>query len=211
MVRKAQEEEESSEDDAQEPRVRTVRKRKPGFVPVERDYSELPPRLVHVQPNETGTAPVAVTGGLWTDDDLAELVQLVKKYPGGTIDRWEKIAETMNRTVSEVTYMANKLKDNFYRVPGQEEEKPLEYEIPRKQKTKGGKLGLATIVTPNDTTGNSNNVASTIATSWSQIQQKALEAALAKYPKGPSDRWEKISKCVPEKTKVRENYLKNIY
>jgi DnaJ family protein C protein 1 len=38
---------------------------------------------------------------------------------------------------------------------------------------------------------------------WSQVQQKALEAALTKYPKGGSaDRWDKIAKCVPGKSKV---------
>lgn len=38
---------------------------------------------------------------------------------------------------------------------------------------------------------------------WSQEQQRALEAALTKYPKGASiDRWEKIANCVEGKTKV---------
>lgn len=37
---------------------------------------------------------------------------------------------------------------------------------------------------------------------WSQSQQKALETALAKYPKGGAgDRWQKISNSVPGKTK----------
>lgn len=39
---------------------------------------------------------------------------------------------------------------------------------------------------------------------WSQEQQRALEAALTKYPKGTSiDRWEKIANCIEGKTKVR--------
>lgn len=44
----------------------------------------------------------------------------------------------------------------------------------------------------------------TISTAeWSQEQQKALEVALTKYPKGASvDRWEKIANCVEGKTKV---------
>ena len=50
-----------------------------------------------------------VVGGLWMDDDILELIKLVKKYPGGTPDRWEKIAELMNRTVHEVTHMAKKV------------------------------------------------------------------------------------------------------
>lgn len=61
----------------------------------------------------------AFAGGLWTDEDLAELVRLVKKYPGGTPARWEVIAEMMNRTITEITFMAAKMKENGYRVPGQ--------------------------------------------------------------------------------------------
>lgn len=39
---------------------------------------------------------------------------------------------------------------------------------------------------------------------WSQEQQKALEAALIKYPKNTLvNRWEKIANCVEGKTKVR--------
>jgi len=48
----------------------------------------------------------------------------------------------------------------------------------------------------------SENTVST--TEWSQEQQRALEAALTKYPKGASvDRWEKIANCVEGKTKVQ--------
>ncbi|NWS67711.1 DNJC1 protein, partial [Crotophaga sulcirostris] len=36
---------------------------------------------------------------------------------------------------------------------------------------------------------------------WTQNQQKLLEMALQQYPKGTSDRWDKIAKCVPGKTK----------
>lgn len=52
----------------------------------------------------------------------------------------------------------------------------------------------------------SENTVSTVE--WSQEQQRALEAALTKYPKGASvDRWEKIANCVEGKTKVRDFYL----
>ncbi|KAM4688542.1 dnaJ homolog subfamily C member 1 [Discoglossus pictus] len=36
---------------------------------------------------------------------------------------------------------------------------------------------------------------------WSQNQQKLLELALQQYPKGTAERWDKIAKCVPGKTK----------
>lgn len=73
-----------------------------------------------------------ISGGLWTDDDLAELVRLVKKYPGGSAERWERIAECMCRSVPEVTHMAAKLKENCYKIPGQEPEQPQAVEPPKK-------------------------------------------------------------------------------
>ncbi|KAG8443244.1 hypothetical protein GDO86_011882, partial [Hymenochirus boettgeri] len=36
---------------------------------------------------------------------------------------------------------------------------------------------------------------------WTQNQQKLLELALQQYPKGTSERWDKIAKCVPGKSK----------
>lgn len=148
-----------------------------------------------------------ITGGFWTDEDLAELIRLVKKYPGGMTNRWETIAEMMNRSVSEVTFMAAKMKERGYRVQSKpssnltpedlpEEEQPEIVPVP-KQKTK--KKADATISVP-------------AVKDWSQEQQRALETAISKYPKSSSaDRWTKIANCVPEKTKeecmLRYKYL----
>ena len=40
------------------------------------------------------------------------------------------------------------------------------------------------------------------AADWSQVQQKALEAALSSVPKSAADRWNEISQLVPGKDKV---------
>lgn len=53
--------------------------------------------------------PAPLAGGLWTDEDLIDLVQLINKHPGGTPGRWEVIAESLGRSVPEVTFMANKV------------------------------------------------------------------------------------------------------
>lgn len=125
----------------------------------------------------------AVSGGLWTDEDLYELSQMVNKFPPGTSDRWQKVAKVMQRPVPEVAYMANKMKQNGYKIPTTNE--TVITEEPKKIKTRG-----------------TENLES-IDSSWSQVQQKSLENALIKFPKGSTDnRWEKISKCVPNKTKV---------
>lgn len=138
---------------------------------------------------------IPISGGLWTDEDLAELTRLTKKYPGGTVDRWEIIADAMLRNVSEVTFMAYKLKDSAYQSPGETDRlvENINKELSKKIKTKAAAAADQT-------------------EKWSQEQQKALEAAIQKYPKrGNEDRWIKIANSVPGKTKeecqVRYKYL----
>lgn len=158
--------------------------------------------------NEEIKTKVPISGGLWTDEDLTELTRyqsalhhmlfpfywhdlflfrLTKKYPGGTVDRWEIIAEAMERNVSEVTFMAYKIKDNIYQTPG-ETEKIIDT-INKELKTKIKKKAPDTAAVANEK-------------SWSQEQQKALEAAIQKFPKGGNeDRWGKIANSVPGKTR----------
>ncbi|EDV95185.1 dnaJ homolog subfamily C member 1 isoform X2 [Drosophila grimshawi] len=147
-----------------------------------------------------------VSGGFWTDEDLTELIRLVKKYPGGAGSRWNTIAESMNRTVQEVTFMAAKMKENGYRIPGHTDSVAENLvqdsqEAVRKEKVKKG-------------TTMANEKSMLIPeTNWTQEQQRALEAAIVKYRKtaGGADRWQKIANSVPEKTKeeclVRYKYL----
>eukprot|EP00096_Caligus_rogercresseyi_P011468 TRINITY_DN4510_c0_g1_i2.p1 TRINITY_DN4510_c0_g1~~TRINITY_DN4510_c0_g1_i2.p1 ORF type:complete len:499 (+),score=199.38 TRINITY_DN4510_c0_g1_i2:50-1546(+) len=54
---------------------------------------------------------------IWSDEDLARLAKLMKKFPGGVSDRWERIAEVMERLPWEVTKMAQKVKGMGYAVP----------------------------------------------------------------------------------------------
>ncbi|XP_061401696.1 uncharacterized protein F54F2.9 [Musca vetustissima] len=145
------------------------------------------------------TQKTTLSGGFWTDEDLTELIRLVKKYPAGMSNRWVVISEAMNRTVQEVTFMAAKMKENGYRLPGQTDSVAETIvqetqQIVKKEKTKQDK----SIIIPE--------------TNWSQEQQKALEAAIVKYRKSAgSDRWQKIANSVPGKTKeeclVRYKYL----
>lgn len=102
-----------------------MRKRKEKFAAREKTDEELQgfAKLKHIKNLESiqaakakGSAP---SGGLWTDDDLTELIRLVKKYPGGTPARWETIAESMQRSVTDITFMAAKMKEKGYRLPGQ--------------------------------------------------------------------------------------------
>ncbi|XP_062539325.1 uncharacterized protein F54F2.9 [Armigeres subalbatus] len=193
------------EDRAKLKEDRNLRKRNKKFVAPEKTDEELAAytqSIIKPSANNTKNAKAkpVVSGGLWTEDDLMELVRLVKKYPGGTTDRWEIIAELMGRAVSEVTYMAAKMKETAFKVPGQAEsvaETIMQEATKQKIKTKKTEPGGG----PAETSAN-----------WSQAQQAALESAIQQYPKsGSSDRWQKIANSVPGKTKeecmTRYKYL----
>ncbi|CAH0551286.1 unnamed protein product [Brassicogethes aeneus] len=168
------------------PKVKTVRKRNKGFTLPEgpsfkTNYTSKQGQCTSTQ-GQTNNAPPPLSGGLWTDDDLDELTRLVKKFPQGAQKRWENIAEALGRSVPEVTYMANKLKEKFYKPASEQDAEPEPVKV--KQKTKK-ELDMGDEVK-----------------NWSQPQQKALEEALIKYPKGCTDRWDRVSDYVPNKTKV---------
>lgn len=194
QLRKQQEAEEQEESEEEQEVLRVPRRRKPAFILPEVKNEEVKNSASREKRPPKQSAPPIISGGLWTDDDLVDLARLVKKYPVGTTERWEKIGEAMIRPAAEVAHMAHKLKDSVLKNLGQkangdisESNETTVIEEPKKVKTRGGKHGDAS----------ENNVKS-----WNQVQQKALESALAKYPKGSSnDRWEKIAKCVPDKTK----------
>ena len=75
------------------------------------------------------------------------------------------------------------------------------------KKTKGGKNATTEEATENAETEESNQEGSQSAPVptpediWSQAQQKALETSLKQFPKGSTERWERIANKVPGKTK----------
>lgn len=99
---------------------RGPRRRRQGFTPQERSEQQQQkqqnqkPIPNNYSKSAKETEKPKISGGLWTDDDILELIKLVKKFPGGTTDRWEKIADLMNRTVAEVTHMAKKVSFNYF-------------------------------------------------------------------------------------------------
>lgn len=124
---------------------------------------------------------------------------MVKKYPNGTLSRWELIANQMNRSVQEVTFMAARIKDSIYR-PTDSIADTIVQEATKKTK----KISIK-IETVDDKSANNESF-------WTQEQQKLLETAIVKYPKsGVDDRWQKIANTIPGKTKdeclARYKYL----
>nr|CAG4649602.1 EOG090X0BHG [Scapholeberis mucronata] len=159
-----------------------------------------------------------LSSGPWTDDDLTDLAKYMKKYPVGTTERWEKIAEALNRSVTEVTHFARKLKDNAFRpMESQEADGNLKEEErveKKKEKTRGGKNNILLAEPTQANYGIEGEEQAPGSGGWTQKQQKSLETALACYTKGCAERWERIAKAVPGKTKeecmLRVKYLSEL-
>lgn len=164
--RQVKEEEAEEVEEVEETWVKGPRRRRGFVIPEGRGE---PSPVVQVC-KETVTIPT-VSGGLWTDDDLAELIKLVNKHPPGTSKRWEKVAEALCRPVAEVIHMSKKVKEGLT-VRTETAEEPV---VVEKVKTRG----------KSSTEGEGE---------WSSAQQKALEEALIKFPKQASERWERIAK-----------------
>nr|CAG4652087.1 EOG090X0BHG [Triops cancriformis] len=197
------EEEEAARAREEEKKLRRKRVVKPVIPdrtgePQEEDADEDAPKEVR----PATYVPMRPSGGFWSDEDINDLAAMMKKFPPGTLDRWEKIAQMLDRSVAEIVIVAKKVKDNPLKPSAPISAEEEEVQQKKKEKTKGGKLGEQNGVA---------NGGTAVAAEWTQKQQKALEAALAQFPKGSLERWEKIAKCVPGKTKeecmLRVKYL----
>ncbi|KAL3832299.1 hypothetical protein ACJMK2_023953 [Sinanodonta woodiana] len=51
--------------------------------------------------------------GEWSEEELVLLAKAVAKFPGGTLNRWEKIAEMLGRPVIEVTAKSKEVKASY--------------------------------------------------------------------------------------------------
>jgi len=164
---------------------------------------------------------------VWTDDDLATLAKFIKKFPGGTADRWDRIAESMERYTDEVIKMAGKIKSNPSLVPissagqgvtGREstkhvsddvlEDSEVEYsdETTEDEVDEDGYVVYSAqkvedYIPVEEKKKKKTKGNEVEGDAWSQDQQKAFEIALKQFPKGSGERWEQVAGQVEGKDK----------
>uniref|UniRef100_S4R8N9 DnaJ (Hsp40) homolog, subfamily C, member 1 n=1 Tax=Petromyzon marinus TaxID=7757 RepID=S4R8N9_PETMA len=209
----------------------------------------------------------------WTEEDGSRLARLMVKFPGGTPGRWERIANELGRSVTQVTTKAKQVKESITHTAGltklstlksvplatlAEETAPnyechTEADMWRTEGSSGNSEKLSDGEPGEGDSPKGGNPAERAAPpsdgaiaerqrgrrqkdfleedddaeeerpgrsgepvpggaqsaggsaeggpAWSQNQQKLLELALQQFPRGTAERWEKIAKCVPGKTK----------
>lgn len=160
----------------------------------------------------------------WSDDELSLLSRLMVKFPGGTPGRWERIAHELNRTVTEVTTKVKEVKDHVshsstglvklselkapppnYIIQGEgvscEDGEELLVKRRVQAKVKGRRQADFDPTQEEEEPPDSPAPWAQSHASWSQSQQRLLEAALQHFPRGTAERWTRIATAVPGKTK----------
>jgi DnaJ family protein C protein 2 len=126
----------------------------------------------------------------WSFKETDLLINGTKKFPGGTVDRWETITEWLNRqlppadakTMEQVIAKANEIKAQGVHLAPEAREATGKRD-PRVD------LGEPTIA------------AHSVAGPWSADEQSALEAAIKAIVAEDTERWDKIAKLVATRTK----------
>lgn len=127
----------------------------------------------------------------WTDKDKSELIKAVNKFPAGTANRWNKIADLMNRQPQDCISMEKQIRNNFT------SNNYLNNSTWSEKKT----TVLNHKEAPQPTVKLDENSNET-SDKWTQDQQAKFEKALKDFNKDTPNRWERIAERVDHKTKV---------
>ncbi len=141
-------------------------------------------------------------GKEWSNKEKSDLIKAIARYPAGTVDRWNRIAEFTGRSAQECIQMDKHIKENFQLSKSLNAELSALNEPSDKIEIKEAPT-LASECRYDEsgakevkTLGKSGEAAN-----WTQEQQSQLEKALRKYGKDEPDRWDFIANSVSGKTK----------
>ncbi|CAF2241144.1 unnamed protein product [Rotaria magnacalcarata] len=126
----------------------------------------------------------------WSDEEKQLLCKTVVRFPPGTPRRWEKIADAIDRPVSQVIDMAKQIQNT---IGSNNNNSNLFQE---------NHSSFSSTVTIDQHLITERSQFESIS-DWSQAEQQLLECALKNIPKNTSgtDRWEQIAACIPGKTR----------
>mmetsp|Transcript_9171 Transcript_9171/g.8245 ORF Transcript_9171/g.8245 Transcript_9171/m.8245 type:complete len:600 (+) Transcript_9171:60-1859(+) len=124
-------------------------------------------------------------GKPWNDDELNILINAVGRFPGGTMNRWEKIQKAVGKDTRTVDEIIAKVKDL---------QKSNRKANKKKNKNKSNSNNSPQKNNDNDDPNHPSN--------WSKEQQSALENALRAVRTLPAqEKWDKVAEMVVGKTK----------
>lgn len=181
-----------------------------------------PKPLYPFLPAQQVSAPKAEKDRKWSRDEVNQLNKALIKYPSGTQERWDKIADfIVSRTAQECQRKCAELKTNFSAdAAGMKTDAQVEFARAQAEAAKGhgsrsgtGKKTSGTSVTSVREDGRDAQAVLQEAQmgggeaaggdEWSHEQQQALEAAMKHHKSSTleaKEKWKAIAEMVPGKT-----------
>jgi len=146
----------------------------------------------------------------WSSEDMALLIKAVNLFPAGTNQRWEVVAEFVNqhsnqtditRQPKETLAKAKEMQNSDFHLSSlKTEANQKAYENLQKGQKRDVKA-----VDDSEASKRTETAAEAQGLNvnpWTADEQKLLEQALKTYPSSlGSERWEKISSCIPDRSK----------
>ena len=176
-------------------------------------------RLVKRLAAEEAKAKADEAAAVWSDQELLLLGQAIKRFPGGTLNRWEKVSDYVNhgskgsnRTQKECVNQTQTLGSSIGAKMGERFQAAASEnfgQAAKKEKASAAALlGAATALgkAPPDKSSSAVAVAKQGGKLWSDAEQRAFEIALKAIPSSEKDaRWTKVAgasaiidRCLPE-------------
>lgn len=145
----------------------------------------------------------------WSSAEIQALISAVKAFPGGTVDRWEKISQQVaskskaeRRSTDQVIKMANALKEQPVSAAVSEEL------VHATQQVAAKKIDLriyqgepSTPLSVMEREPESLRTAEPEKITWTAQEQTLLESALIRFPSSREDRWDRVAEMVKTKNK----------
>ncbi|XP_063848823.1 dnaJ homolog subfamily C member 2-like isoform X2 [Scylla paramamosain] len=140
---------------------------------------------------------------VWNQDDLQLLIKAVNLFPAGTTKRWEVVAEYINQhTATSITRLAKEVLNKAKEL--QHSDKHMREAANKNAYHSMEKARARQVIS--DTTASQRydtpqEMLGMNTAAWGAEEQRLLEQALKTYPVSTPDRWDRIAKCVPNRTK----------
>ena len=137
----------------------------------------------------------------WSDKEKSDLIKAIAKFPAGTVNRWNRIAEMLERPVNECIQMEKSIKTNLTSALNTQLNAASWSNVQTKAVNVGDDPTISDKFVAEITNSESIGEKGSSSTVWSQEQQKLFEKALKEIGKDVPNRWDRIAESVPGKSK----------
>jgi len=149
---------------------------------------------------------------IWNNENVQLLIKSVNLFPAGTAQRWDVIATFMNQHSTTANTRAFNSKDVLHKAKNlqssdfsqstlKHQANQAAFESFEKQKKDLKKQDKADITVNDEVSTPSEETNGDASKIWTKEEQALLEQAIKTYPLSTPDRWDRISECIPNRTK----------